>query len=302
MLGWGASYVPSAWLVEDWPPLAAAGARLGVAGLLVLAVLAGLGRTLRPGVGPGALAFLALTQTVIFYGAVFFGISREGAGVPAVLANIDPLVVALLGVVLLGERLRALQWAGLVLGLSGATIVVWSGPLWPPELSWVGLVVAGGAAAWALGTITVARGVRGRADPLALAGWQMALGGAALALAGLALEEGGTPLGARQLGLVLALAVLGSAVPAALFYLALRDAPAAEVSAWFFLVPVVGVVSAWPALGEEPGPRLLAGLAAVASGLWLVLRPAPGAGARGETGPLLESRPPPVNSDTPARP
>ena len=28
MLGWGAAYVPSAWLVEDWPALIAAGARL----------------------------------------------------------------------------------------------------------------------------------------------------------------------------------------------------------------------------------------------------------------------------------
>jgi drug/metabolite transporter (DMT)-like permease len=96
--------------------------------------------------------------------------------------------------------------------------------------------------------------------------------------------------------------VLGSALPAALFYLALRDAPAAEVSAWFFLVPAVGVLSAWPALGEEPGPRLVIGLVAVALGLWLVLSPAPGAGARGEPGPLLESRAPPVKRDTPARP
>ena len=41
MLGWGAAYVPSAWLVEDWPPLIAAGARLTVAGLA--AVLANTG-------------------------------------------------------------------------------------------------------------------------------------------------------------------------------------------------------------------------------------------------------------------
>jgi drug/metabolite transporter (DMT)-like permease len=49
MLGWGAAYVPSAWLVEDWPPLIAAGARLTVASLVLLAALAATGRTLRPG-------------------------------------------------------------------------------------------------------------------------------------------------------------------------------------------------------------------------------------------------------------
>lgn len=302
MLGWGASYVPSAWLVADWPPLAAAGARLGLGGLLLLAALAALGRPLAPGVGPGTLAMLALTQTVLFYGAVFWGIAHAGAGLAAVLANIDPLIVALLAALLLGDHLRPRQWAGLALGLAGAGVVVWSGPLWPPALSGAGLVVAGGALAWAVGTIAVARGLRRRADPVALAGWQMALGGAALGLAGAALEGGGTPLGPRQLGLIVALAALGSALPAALFYLALAEAPAAEVSAWFFLVPLVGVASAWPLLGEEPGPRLLVGLGAVVGGLWLVLGPPAHGRARAGRGPLLDSRSPPVKRDTPARP
>ena len=68
-------------------------------------------------------------------------------------------------------------------------------------------------------------------------------------------------------------------------------APAAEVSAWFFLVPVVGVGSAWPLLGEQPGARLWIGLAAVTAGLWLVLRPAArAAGALGRLGRAPVSR------------
>ena len=69
------------------------------------------------------------------------------------------------------------------------------------------------------------------------------------------------------------LALVGSAAPTACFYLAFQRAQAARVSAWFCLVPLVGVISAWPALGERPGPRLAAGLLAVVAGLWLVLRP-----------------------------
>jgi len=45
------------------------------------------------------------------------------------------------------------------------------------------------------------------------------------------------------------------------------------VSAWFFLVPVIGVLTAWPLLGEVPGPRLWAGLVLVCAGLWMVLAP-----------------------------
>ena len=105
MLAWGAAYVPSAWLVETWPPITAAGARLALAGVMLLAVLAALGRPLRPAVGPMAVGWLALTQTVLYYGAVFWGIERAGAGLPAVLANIDPLFVAVLAAAFLGETL-----------------------------------------------------------------------------------------------------------------------------------------------------------------------------------------------------
>lgn len=289
MVLWGGAYVPSAWLVETWPPLAAAGARLAVAGLVLLGALALLRRPLRPGVGPGVVAWLALTQSALFYGATFWGIAHAGAGPAAVLANTDPLFVAALATVLLGERLGRGQWLGLLIGLAGAGVVVWEGPLWPVRLSGVALIVVGGAVAWSLGTVAAARSVRGSADPVALAAWQMALGGAALAVVGLVSDRQGIAAsGLREAALVLALGVAGSAAPLALFYLALVRAPATEVSAWFFLIPVLGVLSAWPLLGEEPGARLVAGLIGVSAGLWLVL------GRRGRAeGSLVDSAPPP---------
>ena len=116
----------------------------------------------------------------------------------------------------------------------------------------------------------------------------MAAGGVALAAASALVREDAPAAGWREAGLVLVLALAGSAAPLALFYTALARAPAAEVSAWFFLIPVIGVLSAWPALGETPGPRLWAGLAGVSLGLWLVL------GARGPgRGRLVDSAPPP---------
>ena len=288
MLAWGAAYVPSAWLVETWPPITAAGARLALAGMMLLAVLAALGRPLRPAVGPGMVGWLALTQTVLYYGAVYWGIEKEGAGLPAVLANVDPLFVAVLAAAFLGETLAGRQWAGLAIGLVGAAVVVWEGPLWPPQASPDALIVVGGAAAWSVGTIVAARGVRGRAEPLALAGWQMTAGGLVLTLGGLVGEGAPEAAGARELWLIVLLAGVGSALPLALFYLALVRAPAAEVSAWFFLVPVVGVLMAWPLLGETPSVRLVAGMLGVSAGLVLVLR-------RGAAAPdrLVDSAAPP---------
>jgi drug/metabolite transporter (DMT)-like permease len=286
MVCWGLAYVPSAWLTEGLPPLTAAAARLGAAGVLVLAVLAALGRSLRPGVGAGAVLWLGLTQTAVFYGATYWGIVHGGAGLAAVLANTDPLFVAALSAGFLGERLTGRQWAGLGVGFLGAACAVLAGGGWPPRVSPAALVVVGGALGWGVGTIVVARGVRGTGDPLPLAGWQMLAGAVMLASAG-ALEAGPRAAGPREAALVLMLALVGSALPTALFYTALTRGPAGEVSAWFFLVPVVGVVTAWPLLGERPGPLLLAGMVLVSAGLWLVL-----GRRRGRRG-LVASRPAP---------
>jgi len=271
MLAWGAAYVPSAWLVETWPPLSAAGARLGLAGLILLLALKVLGRPLRPGVGITTIGWLALTQSVLFYGATFWGILHAGAGLAAVLANTDPLFVAALASLVLGEYLTGRQWTGLAVGLVGATVVVWQGPLWPPEVSGAAVIVVAGAFAWSVGTVVATRGMRGAANPVALAAWQMALGGLVLLVIGFLFEDGPPPFGPREIALILGIAVVGGAIPFALFYLALARAPATQVSTWFFLIPVVGVLSAWLLLGEQPTARLVVGLAAVSVGLWLVL-------------------------------
>ncbi len=280
MVAWGVAYVPSALLIESWSPLLAAGARLGLAGLVLLGVLAATGRSPWPRASLAAVAWLALTQSVLFYGATFWGIQQEGAGLAAVLSNTDPIFVAALGALLLSERLVGRQWAGLAIGLIGAGIAAWDGPPWPPGLSLTALVVMGGALAWALGTVTAARGVRETASPLALAAWQMTLGGAALLVWGAIGGGEVVAVGPREVALVIGLAVAASALPAVLFYTALRHAPAAEVSAWFFLIPVIGVLSAWPLLGERPTPQLIAGLVAVSAGIWLVVAHRPGVSGR----------------------
>jgi len=271
MIGWGVAYVPSAWLIDEWPPLPAAGARLGLAGVLLLVVAAATGRRVLPGVPFWTVLWLGLTQTTIFYGATFLGIANESAGLAAVLSNTDPLFVAALAVIFLSEHLSTRQWIGLAVGLIGAALAVSPDGIWPFEVSVVALFVLVGALAWAVGTIVAARSVRRSASPLALAGWQMVLGGALLFVWGGAIGEAPGGLGADTLTLIVALAVFGSALPLALFYRALLKAPAGEVSAWFFLVPVVGVSLSWPLIGEQPSITLAAGMVAVSFGLWLVL-------------------------------
>ncbi len=269
MLCWGGAYVPSAWMLEGLPPLAAAGLRLGLAGLALLVFARATGRSLRPGAPWPAVAWLGLTQTAVFYGATYWVIGRESAGLAAVIANTDALFVAVLGWLLLGEALSARQWVGIALGFAGAALAG-SPDAFAPRLSAAVLVLLAGAACWGFGTITATRHLRGDGSPLALAGWQMVAGAGMLAVVN-PLVGGEYHVDARVAAITLGVALVGSAAPLGLFYAALRTGAAGELSAMFFLVPVVGVLTAWPLLGERPHAGLVVGLAAVCVGLVMVL-------------------------------
>lgn len=269
MLCWGGAYVPSAWMLDGLPPPAAAGLRLGLAGAALLGFARATGRSLRPGAPWPAVAWLGLTQTAVFYGATYWGIAHETAGLAAVIANTDALFVAVLGWLLLGEKLALRQWVGIALGFAGAALAG-SPEALAPRLSTAAVVLLAGAASWGFGTITATRHLRGDGSPLALAGWQMVAGAGMLA-AVTPLAGGEYHVDARLAAITVGVALVGSAAPLALFYAALRTGPAGELSALFFLVPVVGVLTAWPLLGERPHAGLVVGLAAVCAGLVMVL-------------------------------
>jgi O-acetylserine/cysteine efflux transporter len=73
--------------------------------------------------------------------------------------------------------------------------------------------------------------------------------------------------------------------------------PSSQVAPFTLLVPPVGIVAAWVALGEVPGAVELAGAAVVLAGVALTLRPPAGAAAAWRAararpiGPPLRTRP-----------
>ncbi|MCZ4281104.1 DMT family transporter [Kiloniella laminariae] len=72
-----------------------------------------------------AIAGILLHAT--YLGGVFAAIERGlEAGVAALIVGIQPLLVAFVAGIFLKEKITAKQWTGLVLGVSGVILVVWS--------------------------------------------------------------------------------------------------------------------------------------------------------------------------------
>jgi O-acetylserine/cysteine efflux transporter len=275
VLGWGLTWAPSAWLLEDWPPIMAAGIRVSIAGVLFLLVLVAMRKPIAPGCSWPVILTLGVLQVAAAYTCAYVGIKYGGAGLTSVLANTDPLFIALLAVWVLNERMARKQWIGLLAGFIGVVMISWSGPLWPPSLSLVSLLVVASTFSWAVATVATARRIGSGASPLAIAAWSLLVGGVVMVLLSLVIEHQTVPVHGRDIAALAWLVVVGTIIPFAAYYSALTRGAATSVSSWILLVPVIGVLTSWPLLGEEPTPALWGGLVLVCAGLYLVFRYAP---------------------------
>jgi len=193
------------------------------------------------------------------------------AGVVALIVGIQPLLTAFLSASMVGERVRSKQWAGLVLGFAGVTLVVWE------KLGVSGISAAGLAfSALALFSITLGTLYQKRfcAELDLWSGSVIQFVAAALALLPFALlfetmrvEWSGQFVFA--LGWLIFVLSLGAI---SLLHLLIRRGAATRVSALFYLTPPTTATLAWLAFGEGMGWPAIAGMAIAAAGVAIAVR------------------------------
>ena len=105
------------------PSRAAMGATFGLGGLLLMPVLALTGAPLLASWNNAAVgAYMALVPMFIGYLCYGFGLARISASMATTITLIEPVVAAILAVVIVGERLPPLGWLGI--GLVVACLLV----------------------------------------------------------------------------------------------------------------------------------------------------------------------------------
>jgi len=200
-------------------------------------------------------------------GAVEFGVS---AGSASLVAALQPLLAAALSGPVLGERVRALQWVGLAVGLVGVTLVVGGdahgaagtvageAPMWAYALPFVGMA---GLVAATLLERRVSLGA-GPDTPLDAALAIQCSVSAALFFA-LSLFWGGPePTGSIHFWMAVSWFVVFSTFGGYGFYwLNLKSSGVARVSSLIYLTPPTTMVWAYLMFGESIGPLAILGLA-----------------------------------------
>lgn len=223
---------------------------------------------------------------ILLYGAGFgmlqfaFLFTAMRVGMPTGLASLvlqssAPFTVAL-GAVLLRERLRPVQVAGLLVAVAGMTVIGWN-QFAHAALLPVLLTLAAGFG-WALGNIGARQASveSPTANPLHLTLWTTAV--PVLPLLAISLVWEGPTSGVRALAgsfsadgwpALVALAyivLLATVIGSGLWTYLMSRYPAGSVAPLSLLVPVVGFTAAWIFLGETPAPASLIGGAVVIAG------------------------------------
>lgn len=211
----------------------------------------------------------------IYLGGVFIAIGHGlPAGVTAIVVGLQPVLTALGAGLLLGERVRGTQWAGLVLGFAGVALVVAHKVVAASAGAGSGMVLTMLLpAVIALLAITAGTLYQKRFCP----SFDLRTGSViqflpTLALTGLAAMATETMVVHWTPAFVFALAWLVlvlSLGAVTLLNVLIRNGSAVNVASLFYLVPPSTALFAWALFGETLTGLALLGMVLTVAGVWL---------------------------------
>ena len=272
---WGTTYLGIKIALETIPPFLMGGLRYIAAGLGLAAFLALRGRALPAAETWPRLAILGLFMIAGGNGGVVVGSQWLPSGLTAVLIATNPFwMVTVEAIVSGGQRLRAREWIGLVVGFLGIVVLVWprfaAGGAAGGLILWGVVAVQSACASWAIGSAYTRRHVV-PADVLGAAAMQMFFGGIAMLLIGIVIGEWPRLGFNMKTGLAFAyLTIPGSIIAFAAYSYCLRHMDVAVVSLYTYINPVIAVILGALILGEPVGWPMVAAIALIAIGVIVV--------------------------------
>ncbi len=291
-LCWSAAFPLAKFALRDAPPFKLLCIRFLLAAGLMLAWVAVQARRrgepvfpCEPGAGRAGsygtlrtltmLALIGLCNNALYLGLSWMGMQHLSSGLTSVIISTNPVWVALAASLLLGERMDWRRAAGLLLCVAGVCWIVWRRLGLQDETPLGVALVSAGALSLVGGTLLFKRWQPRVAHVNLLLNNAVQVGVSGLLLIAPALWlEADQPIHwTMRFFWSLALIVGVASIAAYLLWLhLLRVRSATQASALHFLMPPLGLVMSWLALGEPLHGSDLLGIMPVAWGIWLVTR------------------------------
>jgi len=272
---WSFAFVAGKIGVTDCPPLILLTARFSLAGILILGISA-----LRRDAwslswrDTFVFAILGIANNALYLGFGYTGLQTVSAGLGGLIVSANPVFTAGLAALFLGESLTWRKVAGLLLGITGVSFIVWHRMSVGTD-SWHGILftlaslasIVAGTILFKLlapkGSLWIGNGVQNLAAGVVLLPFAFTLSSVSDIVPS-----------TRLLGAFAFLTLGGSILAYLLWFHLLKVCGATAASAYHFLMPPLGMLFAWIVLGEHVEARDLMGIVPVALGIYLVTRPA----------------------------
>ncbi len=272
VLLWSTGFVGAKYGLPYADPFVFLAVRILLAAILLFALARALRMPVR--IGRGAIARSGLIGFFLhacYLGGVFYSIAQGlPAGVAAVVTSLQPVLVSVFAVKVLGESLRRVQVIGLLTGLSGVVLVL--APSFDSEIP-MPAIIAILVALMGSTTATLLQKKLGADIPL-ISGtaYQYLFSGCVLGIIALATQETSITWSLRFTAAFVWLVLVLSVGAILLLLWLLNTGSAAKVSSLFYLVPPATAIEAFVLFGEKVNTQGFLGIGITALGVWLVMR------------------------------
>jgi drug/metabolite transporter (DMT)-like permease len=273
VLGWGLNWPAVKLLLLEWPPLFSRGVAGVAAAVLLAAIAASRGESLRvsPRYFP-RLAFAAFTNVFAWMGFGTVAMKYLPISEAALLAYTMPIWTMLFAWPILGERPTLRSVIALVLAFVGLAVLFSGQDFSFDQAKIMGVALALGAAVlFAFGSVTAGTPIP--LKPIALVAWLVGLGCLPMIVLGLLIEHPDiAALSPRGWALMVYMTLGPMAIAYLTWFAALRRLQPAAATTGSLGVPIVGVCAGALFLGDPFGLREIAALVLTLAGVALALR------------------------------
>lgn len=273
---WGSTYLAMRVIVRDMPPYVAGAVRYLIAGPIMLAALALMGRKVRLSL-QDLRRLLVISILLLSIGniGVLWGEKYVSSGLASLIVALVPIWVVIIEAwIFRAGRMTAKGFLGLAIGIVGLLVLLWpriSSGTHLGRLELVGSgILAGASFFWALGSVFSHR-YNLTVDVFVSAAWQMTLAG--LMNAAIALFFGQfqkTHWTTTALAGIGYLVVFGSWAGYSAYIYLLEHVPTPKVATYAYVNPIVAVFLGWVILREQVDAFMLVGTVIIIASVWLV--------------------------------
>ncbi len=286
---WGSTYLAIG-ITDDehLPPAVMCAMRFLIAGPLMLAACAAMGRTIRITANDALrLALIGCLLLVGGNGGLAWAEQFVPTGYAALIVAVTPIWFLVLEIfVFRGDRLSRRGLLGLALGIAGIAVLFWPkfehrGTLGIMQLL-ASTTLLFSSMSWAIGSV-LSRKWQMKVDPFTATGWEMtfaALGNCIVAVA--TGQHHRIVLTQRALLAVLYLVVFGSWIGYSAYIWLLKHVPTPKVATYAYVNPLVAVFLGWLILHERFDGYMFAGTVVIVAGVALVTTAKVHSGESGE--------------------